>query len=120
MCGFGTNWEYTQKVEMHKIEEYYIAKVKILDFEIFNFCFCNEKDEWDNNYSKNYSYYIDHLSLCKNEPKLELPLKIVIPDEIDVESFNTKEKNIECIESSNNIRHKSNYGRREKRFFIKR
>ena len=49
VCGFGPNWDNTQKIEMHKIEEYFIAKVKILNNNSFNFCFCNEKDEWDNN-----------------------------------------------------------------------
>jgi len=59
VCGFGPNWDNTQKIEMHKIEEYFIAKVKILNNNSFNFCFCNEKDEWDNNYCQDYSYIIE-------------------------------------------------------------
>ena len=67
VCGFGSNWENTQKIEMHKIEEYFIAKVKILNNNIFNFCFCNEKEEWDNNYCQDYSYIIENMPLDKLE-----------------------------------------------------
>lgn len=83
VCGFGKNWENTQKVEMHKIEEYFIAKVKILNNNGFNFCFCNERDEWDNNYSKDYSYTTENIvlnNLDTNE-NIEKQNEIEMPEE---------------------------------------
>lgn len=102
VCGFGINWENTQKIEMHKIEEYFIAKVKILNNNAFNFCFCNEKDEWDNNYSKDYSYITENIvlnNLDTNE-NIEKQNKIEMKEE-QIESqnlFETVETKNESIE----------------------
>lgn len=52
--GFGENWENTTETNMSKMGDSFVAKIKILDFDTFNFCFRNENYEWDNNSNCNY------------------------------------------------------------------
>lgn len=104
VCGFGTNWEYTQKIEMHKIEEYYIAKVKILDFKSFNFCFCNEKDEWDNNENNDYSYNLEENVVYNIDQTLDSPVQFIYPDQTNIAFINTKDNKSEFVENITNVR----------------
>ena len=53
--GYGNNWQHTTEQLMEKTENGFEAKINILDYDSFNFCFRNEVYEWDNNYNQNYS-----------------------------------------------------------------
>lgn len=52
--GFGDNWSNTTEQLMEKTSDGFVAEIKILDFEKFNFCFRNANYEWDNNNNQNY------------------------------------------------------------------
>lgn len=52
--GFGENWENTTETNMTRIENGFVAKIKMLDFNTFNFCFKNSNNIWDNNSNCNY------------------------------------------------------------------
>lgn len=52
--GFGENWEYTTEKEMSKNKDGFSAKITMLNFDTFNFCFRNNNYEWDNNSYCNY------------------------------------------------------------------
>lgn len=56
--GFGNNWEHTIEKEMEKNSNGFVAKIKLLDYDKFNFCFKNQYNEWDNNNSSNYTAQI--------------------------------------------------------------
>ena len=58
--GFGNEWENLVDIEMTKTELGFQIEVDLLDKETFNFCFKNEKDEWDNNEGQNYIFTIEH------------------------------------------------------------
>ena len=57
--GFGNNWENLHDEKMVKTELGFQIEVDLGEFETFNFCFCNEKNEWDNNDGSNYSFFIE-------------------------------------------------------------
>lgn len=52
--GFGETWNYTTETPMEKTSTGFSAKINMLDFDTFNFCFRNSNNEWDNNYNCNY------------------------------------------------------------------
>lgn len=52
--GFGENWENTTETNTTKTENGFVAKIKMLDFDTFNFCFKNSNNVWDNNSNCNY------------------------------------------------------------------
>lgn len=52
--GFGESWEFTSETKMEKFQNGFTAKIKMLDFDTFNFCFKNSYNEWDNNCNCNY------------------------------------------------------------------
>lgn len=52
--GFGENWENTTETNMSKTSDGFVAKINMLDFDTFNFCFRNTNYEWDNNNNCNY------------------------------------------------------------------
>ena len=52
--GFGENWENTTETSTTKTENGFVAKIKMLDFDTFNFCFKNSNNVWDNNSNCNY------------------------------------------------------------------
>ena len=58
--GFGNNWEGLTDVEMIKNELGFQIEIDLLDYETFNFCLKNEKDEWDNNNGINYIFNIEN------------------------------------------------------------
>lgn len=62
-CGFGNNWENVKNIEMIKTELGYQAEIDIINSSTFNFCFYNEKNEWDNNNSENYIFKIEKADL---------------------------------------------------------
>lgn len=58
--GFGDSWEHTTELKMEKyFSGGFSAKIKLLDYSTFNFCFKNDNYEWDNNNSNNYITQID-------------------------------------------------------------
>ena len=67
--GFGEDWQHTTEQKMQKISGVFFTKVKMLDFDTFNFCFRNNENVWDNNSSCNYISPIAH---CENYDKIEL------------------------------------------------
>lgn len=52
--GFGESWNHTTETPMEKTSAGFTAKIKMLDFDTFNFCFRNSNYEWDNNCNCNY------------------------------------------------------------------
>ena len=57
--GFGNNWENLHDEKMVKTELGFQIEADLGEFDTFNFCFCNEKNEWDNNNGTNYSFLIE-------------------------------------------------------------
>lgn len=58
--GFGENWENIVEAEMTKSELGFQLELVLEDNTTFNFCFKNEKNEWDNNGGENYIFTIEH------------------------------------------------------------
>ncbi len=62
--GFGLNWENLGEVKMEKTELGFQAEITLISSETFNFCFRNDKNEWDNNDSQNYIFPIEKVELA--------------------------------------------------------
>lgn len=62
--GFGESWEHTTELKMEKTSQGFVAKIELLDFDTFNFCFKNSNNEWDNN---SYCNYITPIAPCANK-----------------------------------------------------
>lgn len=58
--GFGPNWDNLVEAEMEPSELGFQIELELIDSTTFNFCFKNEKDEWDNNGGDNYIFNIEH------------------------------------------------------------
>lgn len=58
--GFGENWENLVEQEMQLSELGFQIELELIDSSTFNFCFKNEKGEWDNNNGENYIFEIEH------------------------------------------------------------
>ena len=71
--GFGTFWAYLSEIKMERTEIGFQTEINLLESDTFNFCFRNEKDEWDNNNAENYVFELE-------KPVLDL----VLTDEIDL------------------------------------
>ncbi len=52
--GFGESWNHTTEAPMEKTSSGFSAKINMLNFNTFNFCFRNSNYEWDNNCNCNY------------------------------------------------------------------
>lgn len=57
--GFGKDWDNVSELKMEKTELGFQIELTLLESDIFNFCFRNEKNEWDNNNSENYVFNIE-------------------------------------------------------------
>lgn len=57
--GFNNNWENQTNISMVKTELGFQTEIELGEFDTFNFCFCNENNEWDNNNGQNYSFLIE-------------------------------------------------------------
>lgn len=57
--GFGLNWDNVNDVKMEKTELGFQAEIFLEEGNTFNFCFKNDKGEWDNNDSQNYIFDIE-------------------------------------------------------------
>ncbi len=54
--GFGENWNNLSELQMEKTELGFQTELVLMGEGTFNFCFRNEKNEWDNNASQNYVF----------------------------------------------------------------
>ena len=61
--GFGVSWDNLSEVKMERTELGFQADVELIDSDTFNFCFKNEKDEWDNNNCENYVFPLESQNL---------------------------------------------------------
>ena len=70
--GFGLNWDNINDMQMEKTELGFQAEIDLLEGETFNFCFKNNKDEWDNNDGQNYIFPLEkvpnELIVLEDEP----------------------------------------------------
>ncbi len=57
--GFGQNWDNLSEIKMEKTELGFQTEITLLESDTFNFCFRNEKNEWDNNNSQNYVFELE-------------------------------------------------------------
>ena len=62
--GFGLNWDNLGEIKMEKTELGFQAEVELISSDSFNFCFRNEKNEWDNNNNANYVFPIEKVELA--------------------------------------------------------
>lgn len=70
--GFGANWDNVNDAKMERTELGFQTEVKLISSDTFNFCFCNENGEWDNNWGNNYIFQIEkkptQLMILEDEP----------------------------------------------------
>ena len=57
--GFGDNWDNINDLAMEKTDLGFQAEIDLISSNSFNFCFYNEKGEWDNNSGANYIFAIE-------------------------------------------------------------
>lgn len=53
--GFGPGWEDTDSTPMEKTDNGFVANIQMKNFDTFNFCFSDDKNNWDNNYNSNFT-----------------------------------------------------------------
>lgn len=70
--GFGINWDNMNDIKMVKTDLGFQSEISLGEGETFNFCFRNEKNEWDNNDCKNYIFDLEKkqtdLLVLEDEP----------------------------------------------------
>ncbi len=59
--GFGENWDNVNDIKMEKTELGYQAEIELGEGELFNFCFRNNENKWDNNNGQNYVFPIEKM-----------------------------------------------------------
>ena len=77
--GFGLEWNNLGEVQMEKTELGFQAEIELPASETFNFCFKNDKGEWDNNDGQNYIFPIEKVELAlvpQEETLLDAPRKL--------------------------------------------
>ena len=77
--GFGLEWNNLGEVQMEKTELGFQAEIELPASETFNFCFKNDKGEWDNNDGQNYIFPIEKVELDlvpQEETLLDAPRKL--------------------------------------------
>ena len=57
--GFGNYWDNVSEIKMEKTELGFQAEIELIESDTFNFCFRNEKNEWDNNNYENYIFELE-------------------------------------------------------------
>jgi hypothetical protein len=53
--GFGLLWDNLQEVKLTKVEDGFEANIEMKSFDSINFCFRDDKNNWDNNEGQNFS-----------------------------------------------------------------
>ena len=75
--GFGLLWENLQEVKLDKVDDTcYEADITLTDSDSINFCFRDDKNNWDNNDMQNYTSEIgkEEITIAKVEPTdMEVP-----------------------------------------------
>ena len=75
--GFGLLWDNLQEVKLDKIDDYcYEADITLCNSDSIYFCFRDDKNNWDNNETQNYSADIckEEITVTKVEPTdIEVP-----------------------------------------------
>lgn len=70
--GFGANWDNVNDAKMERTELGFQTEVELISSDTFNFCFCNENGEWDNNWGNDYIFQIEkkptQLMVLEDEP----------------------------------------------------
>lgn len=78
--GFGQDWDNLSEIKMEKTELGFQTEITLLENDTFNFCFRNEKNEWDNNDSQNYVFELEvpclDLVLSNNGNGLDRPNRL--------------------------------------------
>lgn len=77
--GFGLKWDNLGEVKMEKTELGFQAEIQLISSDTLNFCFRNEKNEWDNNETQNYVFPIEKVELAlvpQESTSLESPRKL--------------------------------------------
>ena len=78
--GFGEFWDNLSEIKMDKTELGFQTEITLLDSDTFNFCFRNEKNEWDNNNYQNYVFELEtpclDLVLSDNAHGLDRPNRL--------------------------------------------
>ena len=62
--GFDSDWKNSADIDMNKTELGFQAEILLQDAKTLNFCFKNNKDEWDNNNENNFIFEIEHPELA--------------------------------------------------------
>lgn len=57
--GFGLLWDNLNDIEMEKTELGFQAEIELTDSDLFNFCFKDDTNNWDNNDGNNYVFPIE-------------------------------------------------------------
>ena len=104
--GYENEWINTTKLLMKKVNDVFTVSIKKTKFNILNFCFCNEKEAWDNNNGNNYSVEIDKsiknngtLLISEIQNKIFLPYTVQEVEEIVKDQSNKYSTSQEVIES---------------------
>lgn len=75
--GFGLLWDNLQEIKLDKIDDTtYETDITLMNSDSINFCFRDDKNNWDNNESKNYTAEIgkEEITIAKVEPaEMEVP-----------------------------------------------
>ena len=75
--GFGLLWDNLQEAKLNKIsDDCYEAEITLISSDSLNFCFRDDKNNWDNNEAKNYTSEIskEDVTVSKVETaSLEVP-----------------------------------------------
>lgn len=79
--GFGESWDGLSDVKMERTDLGFQCEVHLLDgYSTFNFCFKNEKGEWDNNGNSNYIFDVESpcldLTVTENAYSLDRPNRL--------------------------------------------
>ena len=71
--GFDNEWKDLNEVQMEKTDLGFQAEIKLPEYQTFNFCFRDEKNNWDNNDNQNYVFNIE-----KNDTALAIREELAI------------------------------------------
>ena len=75
--GFGLLWDNLQEAKLDKVDDTcYETDITLSSPECINFCFRDDKNNWDNNSNQNYTYEIhkEEVTVVKVEPtSIEVP-----------------------------------------------
>ena len=83
--GFGSNWDNVNEIKMEKTELGFQAEIELIESDTFNFCFRNEKNEWDNNNYENYIFELEPQNANYIFPIEKVELALVVQEQNDNE-----------------------------------